>query len=102
METTNNPTGETQLLDSTKVEQVEVNIDELFGNPGAENIMLPENKDEEKPKSLFSKEEVDTTFLDNPKATPEERQEAKEKKAEEKKMLVIKEDQRLINLVLLS
>jgi hypothetical protein len=37
---------------------------------------------EEKPKNLFTKEEVDTTFLDNPKATPEERQEAKEKKAE--------------------
>ena len=83
METTNNPTGETQLLDTTKVEQVEVNIDEIFGSPGADSIMLPsDGKEEDKPKSLFSKEEVDTTFLDNPKATPEERQEAKEKKAE--------------------
>lgn len=83
METTNNPTGETQVLDTTKVEQVEVNIDEIFGTPGAESVMLPsDGKTEEKPKSLFSKEEIDTTFLDNPKATPEERQEAKEKKAE--------------------
>jgi hypothetical protein len=83
METTNNPTGETQVLDTTKVDQVDVNIDEIFGMPGAESIMLPEDgKAEEKPKNLFTKEEVDTTFLDNPKATPEERQEAKEKKAE--------------------
>jgi hypothetical protein len=83
METTNNPTGETQVLDTTKVDQVDVNIDEIFGMPGAESVMLPEDgKAEEKPKNLFTKEEVDTTFLDNPKATPEERQEAKEKKAE--------------------
>ena len=83
METTNNPTGETQVLDTTKVDQVDVNIDEIFGMPGAESVMLPEDgKAEEKPKSLFSKEEIDTTFLDNPKATPAERQEAKEKKAE--------------------
>jgi hypothetical protein len=83
METTNNPTGETQVLDTTKVDQVDVNIDEIFGMPGAESVMLPEDgKTEEKPKNLFTKEEVDTTFLDNPKATPEERQEAKEKKAE--------------------
>ena len=71
-----------EVVDSTAVEQVDVNIDEIFGNPGAENIMLPENKDEEKPKSLFSKENIDTTFLDNPTATPEERKEAVEKKAE--------------------
>jgi hypothetical protein len=83
MTTTNNPTGETQILDTTKVDQVEVNIDEIFGSPGADSIMLPsDGKEEEKPKSLFSKEEIDTTFLDNPRATPEERQEAKEKKAE--------------------
>jgi hypothetical protein len=53
-----------QLLDSTSVSQVDVNIDEIFGMPGAESIMLPE--EEEKPKSIFSKENVDTTFLDNP------------------------------------
>lgn len=79
----NKLTGETQVLDTTNVEQVEVNIDEIFGMPGAENIMLPENgKEEEKPKSMFSKENIDTTFLDNPKATPENKQEAAEKKAE--------------------
>ena len=79
METTNkNPEG--QVLDSTKVDQVEVNIDEIFGMPGAENVMLPQ--DEDKPKSMFHKETVDTTFFDNPTATVEERQQAQEKKIE--------------------
>jgi hypothetical protein len=73
-------TGETQTLDSTTVEQVDVNIDDIFGMPGAESVMLPE--EEEKSKSMFSKENVDTTFLDNSPATPKEREEAAEKKAE--------------------
>jgi len=78
-----NPTGETQLIDSTTVDQVDVNLDEIFGSPGAESIMLPsDGKEEEKPKSLFSKENVDTTFLDNNPKTPSEREEAQEKKAE--------------------
>jgi len=82
MENTNS-TGETQTLDTTKVDQIDVNIDELFGMPGAESVMLPEDgKEEEKPKSMFSKENVDTTFLDNSPATPAEKQEAAEKKAE--------------------
>jgi len=57
------------VQDSTKVEQVDVNIDEMFGMPGAENVMLP--ADEEKPKSMFSKEKVDTTFLDKPASKEE-------------------------------
>ena len=36
--------GEDQVQDSTKVEQVDVNIDEMFGMPGAENVMLPEDR----------------------------------------------------------
>ena len=53
-----------QILDTTTVGQADVNIDELFGIPGADSIMLPE--DEEKPKTMFTKEVVDTTFLDKP------------------------------------
>ena len=68
-----------QVQDSTQVEQVDVNIDDLFGMPGAESVMLPED---DKPKSMFSKENVDTTFLDNSPASPKEREEAAEKKAE--------------------
>jgi hypothetical protein len=79
----NSATGETQLLDSTTVEQVDVNLDEIFGNPGAESIMLPSNgKEEEKPKNLFSKENVDTTFLDSKPSSLAEREEAAEKKAD--------------------
>jgi hypothetical protein len=77
-------TGETQTLDSTTVGQVDVNIDEIFGMPGAESVMLPESgKEEEKAKSMFSKENIDTTFLDNsPATTYKEKEEAAEKKAE--------------------
>ena len=81
-EETKNLTGETQVLDSTTVEQIDVNIDDLFGTPGAENIMLPADGKEEKPKSLFSKETTDLSFFDNPNATPEEKKEANEKKVE--------------------
>ena len=72
-----------EVKDSTTVEQVDVNIDEIFGIPGAESVMLPsDGKEEDKPKSMFSKENIDTTFLDNTTATPAEKQEAAEKKAE--------------------
>lgn len=71
-----------EVKDSTTVDQVDVNIDELFGMPGAESVMLPSDGKEEKPKSLFSSENIDTTFLDNSPASPKEREEAAEKKAE--------------------
>jgi hypothetical protein len=75
---------EDQIQDSTTVEQVDVNIDELFGNPGAANIMVPEDGKavEEKPKTMFSAENIDTSFLDNtPAATPQEKAQAVEDKA---------------------
>ena len=43
-----NETAET--VDSTKVEQVDVNLDEIFGAPGAESIMLPADGEEEEKK----------------------------------------------------
>ena len=71
-----------EVQESTTVDQIDVNIDELFGTPGAASIMLPtDSTTDDKPKSLFSKENIDTTFLDNP-ATPKEKEEAAEKKAE--------------------
>ena len=58
------PTSD-QTLDTTTVGQVDVNLDEIFGTPGAESIMLPDNKEEEKPKSVFSNENlVDVSFID--------------------------------------
>ena len=56
----------------TQVSQADVNIDELFALPGAENIMGPgaEDDDEKKP-NMFSSTNVDTSFLDKLKpATP--------------------------------
>lgn len=48
--------------ETTEVSQVEVNLDELLGIPGADNVMLPEEK---KP-SVFTDPKVDTSFLDTP------------------------------------
>lgn len=74
---------ETQTQDSTTVEEVDVNIDEIFGNVGAENVMLPE--EEEKSKSIFSKpEELDTTFIDKTEETIETETPEKEMTIEEK------------------
>jgi hypothetical protein len=81
-----------QVQDSTKVEQIDVNIDEMFGMPGAENVMLP--ADEEKPKSMFSKESVDTTFLDKPasKEEVEKKEEVEETIAELDSLITQEED----------
>ena len=82
METTNKM-NEDQIQDSTTVEQVDVNIDEIFGMPGAENVMLPEDQNN-KPKSMFHKETVDNTFFDNPNATSEEKKQIEQKNEEVK------------------
>jgi hypothetical protein len=65
MEETNKKPDE-QVQDSTTVGQVDVNIDELFGMPGAESVMLPsDSSDDDSKQSVFSKpKDVDTTFLD--------------------------------------
>jgi hypothetical protein len=52
------------IQDSTTVEEVDVNIDELFG-VGTDSVLLPEEK-----RTMFSKENVDTTFLDKKEDTP--------------------------------
>jgi hypothetical protein len=72
-----------QVQESTTVDQVDVNIDELFGMPGAENVMLPTDSSEPEKKSVFTKEKTDMTFFDKPESkTPEAKQEDAEKKAE--------------------
>ena len=67
---------ETQVQDSTTVEEVDVNLEEMFGQPGAESVMLPadevEPEPEEKKSNLFSKpEETDITFIDKTETTTE-------------------------------
>lgn len=51
-----------QVQDFTTVDQADVNIDEIFGMPGAESVMLPTIED--KAKTIFSKENIDTSFID--------------------------------------
>ena len=53
----------TDNKETTTVQQADINLDELLGTPGAENIIVPEKKEEEKP-SIFSRKEVDLSFLD--------------------------------------
>jgi len=64
----------------------------MFGMPGAENVMLP--ADEEKPKSMFSKETVDTTFLDKPASKEEvaKKEEVEETIAELDSLITQEED----------
>lgn len=76
-----NKDQEDQVQDTTVVEEVDVDIDALFGGAGADSIMLPEEEKQEK-KTLFTKSETDMTFFDNPDASAEEKEEAKEKQAE--------------------
>jgi hypothetical protein len=93
MEDTNNSA---EITDSTTVDQIDVNLDELFGAPGAENVMLPSNEEEdEKKKTVFSTEgTVDVSFIDKPGKveTPEEKQEVAETIAELDSLISQEED----------
>ena len=53
--------------ETTSIEQVEINLDELLGTPGAENVMLPEGSKPatETKQNIFSKPDVDLSFIDN-------------------------------------
>ena len=64
----------TENTETTSFEQVDINLDELLGAPGAENVMLPE---EEKKPGIFSKDNLDLSFID--KGSEEEGSEPKEK-----------------------
>ncbi|MFN7584090.1 MAG: hypothetical protein ACK5P0_01900 [bacterium] len=70
-----------QVQDSTTVEQVEINLDEVFGQPGADSIMLPQDSKEEEKKTVFSAPKTDMTFFDNPSV--EETTEEKKAEVEE-------------------
>lgn len=49
--------------ETTTVNQQDINIDDLLGTPGAENIMVPE-KEDKKPGMFSRSSKVDLTFLD--------------------------------------
>ena len=54
----------TNKNETTTVQEVDLNLDELLGTPGAENIMVPESKTEAKPNMFSRREDVDLSFLD--------------------------------------
>ena len=93
MEELENKSDKGQVQDSTTVGSVDVNIDEMFGMPGAENVMLPA-EEEEKPKSVFSKETTDTSFLDKPVSKEEaaKKEEVEETIAELDNLITQEED----------
>ena len=73
---------ETKTVD-TKVEQVDVNLDDIFNAaPGGESITLPEES-EKKPNVFSRKKPVDTSFLYENKKQ-EKKEEVVEEKVEEK------------------
>jgi len=72
----------TKTVEETKVEKVEINLDEIFdAAPGGDSITLPE--EDQKP-SIFSRKqrEVDTSFLDGPPSKTTEEAPAEETTSE--------------------
>lgn len=60
-----------QIQETTSVAEVDLNLDEVLGIPGAENVMLPAN--EEKKPNMFSSKEVDLSFIDKEEVTETEK-----------------------------
>jgi hypothetical protein len=55
--------SDTAATATTNVSEVELNLDDILGTPGAESVMLPST--EPKP-NLFTSKPVDTSFLNDP------------------------------------
>lgn len=79
-----------QIQDTTTVSEVDLNLDEILGTPGAENVMLP-STEEAKP-NMFSSKPVDTSFLDKPEK--DDKSETKPSEVEAAKQLdeIVNED----------
>lgn len=83
----------TNVTDQTTVEQVDIDLDDLFGGaPGSDSIVLPESN--QKKPNLFSKESVDLSFIDED--DEEETKASNEETAEEPKEEKVDFDQ-LVN-----
>jgi hypothetical protein len=73
---------ETKTVEETKVEKVDINLDEIFdAAPGGDSITLPE---EEKKPNIFSRKQrdIDTSFLDEPAPTAKKEAPAEETTSE--------------------
>ena len=78
-----------QMETTTNITEVDMNLDDILGTPGADNVMLPTT--EEKKPNLFSSKPVDTAFLDN-------YEEADEKPASSEKTPVVKQEEAVKHL----
>jgi uncharacterized protein YggL (DUF469 family) len=58
-----------QMETTTNITEVDMNLDDILGTPGADNVMLPST--EEKKPNMFSSKPVDTSFLDKPEEEEE-------------------------------
>jgi hypothetical protein len=58
----------------TEVQTVEMNLDEILGQPGADSILVPDDENNEKP-GIFSPVKTDTQFLDKTEKSVKEKAE---------------------------
>jgi hypothetical protein len=65
-----NTNQDTVSTESTLVEQVDINLEEILGTPGAENVLLPD--DEVKKPGMFTSPTTDLSFIDNDEEKAEE------------------------------
>ena len=79
-------------METTSVEEVDVNLDEIFnGAPGAGSITLPKEEEENKKPNIFSRGEQDLSFLD-PKPDTEVTEEPKAEETKEESKEEVKEE----------
>jgi len=74
-----------KVEESTNVSQVDVNLDELFGMPGAESVTLPAEEEAVKSANVLSNNKTDLSFLDEEDSPVEDAksEEAPEEEAKE-------------------
>ena len=61
-----------QVEESTNVSQVDINLDEIFGMPGAESVTLPAEEEAGKTANVLSNSKTDMSFLDEEESPVEE------------------------------
>ena len=54
-----------KVEESTNVSQVDINLDEIFGMPGAESVTLPADEEADKTANVLSNKKTDMSFLDD-------------------------------------
>lgn len=57
-----------KVEESTNVSQVDINLDEIFGMPGAESVTLPASEEAGKTANVLSNKKTDMSFLDDEEA----------------------------------